>query len=210
MTYENWWNLFQVLSVVLVALTFAIGSLSFLMGYWTRQEKDQKAQEQRERIAELTKDTELLKNDTAKLEKEAADAKTKQAEAEKALLELQNQLRFRALTPEQRTQLLNFLKANPVGKIEIFFVASDKESAHFAKQLHDVFDEAGWNISLFTGAMIFGADVPKGLSMATKTQSNPSGAALQQGLNSIGFNVIARIAPHQERDLIDLTVGVKP
>lgn len=141
MTYENWWNIFQMIGVGLVALTFTVGAIAFLLGYWTRQEKDKKAQEQRERIEEL-------KNNTAQLEKEVADAKTKQAEAERALLTLEKSLARRQLPfiiGEEGKTNIDVLKSFAEFNAVVEFLP-EVEARRATLELTGILKQAGWNI----------------------------------------------------------------
>lgn len=90
MGYEDWWNFFQVAGVALVAITFTVGALAFFTGYKTRQEKDRKAQEQRERIAELTKAAE-------EMHKKNLETELRLEEEKRSRLALENSIRPRGL-----------------------------------------------------------------------------------------------------------------
>lgn len=120
MTLEDWSTVFQFASVILLGLTFAIGAgaiwTSYLVGK-RQQERiataGQQAAEANEKAAKATEGTAKALADAAnaneragKIELEAAQQRERAANAERELLELQEQMKPRRLTAEQRSRML--------------------------------------------------------------------------------------------------------
>ncbi len=99
---------------------------------------DAKAAQQRVEI-DLSKAT----GEVAILQKETAEARQRQAEAERSLLELQERVKPRHLTAEQREKFVSILKQFP--KVPVAVYCADSEACSFAKQLISALKAAGWN-----------------------------------------------------------------
>jgi len=145
---------------------------------------------------------------TAKLDKEVAEAKTKQAEAEKALLEIQERLRQRGLTPEQKAQLLLKLKQCPVGKVEIVYPPNNLEAEKFAKQLQGILHEVGW-ASESSMQIPFLYDF-QGLTVEVSSSENVIGKCLHRALTEVGFPAPGLINPDIPSESLNLIIGEKP
>jgi hypothetical protein len=83
MTFEDWWNLSQMVGVALVAITFTVAAIGFILGYKTRQVNSEKARQTQEEIARLNNET--------------ATANERTAKAELALLKLEKSLAHREI-----------------------------------------------------------------------------------------------------------------
>jgi len=215
MAYEDWWNIFQVVGVALVALTFTVGALGFFTGFKTRQEKDRKAAEQRERIAQLTKDAETLKNETAnanertaKLELEIAEAKRKQAEAEKSLLDVKQKVQWKPFSTQHRARLKGNLWRSPKRPISILFFEGIEETETLAKEITEFFVVAAWEVLGCTGNKFFEIP-PKGLTLFSPTLDDPSAVAIKKVFASVGIEITITADSRRNPDLI-LVVGTKP
>src|SRR5437868_4440043 len=144
----------------------------------TAAKADKAVAQSKEEIARLTAEAEQAKKDRTEADKQIAIAKAdaanatketaklslavqkearKRAEAERALLELQERLKPRHLTGEQRATLLELLKKIPKGKVKIYAFIGDNEAIDFSAELLEVLTEAGWpvehagqHVALFT------------------------------------------------------------
>lgn len=164
------------------------------------------AEKAREGIAIAKDNAAQANNEAAKLSLIVQQESLKRLEAERALLELQNRLSPRILTPEQRTRLLEILATQPPSKIELNFVTNNVESEDFARQIGDVLKQSGWTVQI-NGAIGF---TTKGIVIMLSEQKNFSASALQQGLNAIGFPAPAELNPTLAKGELLSFVGVKP
>ena len=137
---EGWYVIFQTLSVLFVMLTVGTGAGTIITGYIANRR-------QTKAIADANLRAANASADVAKLELSVADAERKRAEAERALLELQERLKPRSITPEQRTRFTDFVKGAPKGKVQLTAVAAaDNEPIAFALILKNLLSNAGYNV----------------------------------------------------------------
>jgi hypothetical protein len=152
-----------------------------------------------------------LERENLKLQGEVAKLQTKAADSQRELLELQERTKPRHLTDEQRIKLIDLLKQQPKGTIEIECIAGDKESCDFARQISDMLSFVGWKITSL-GSLVIGGQPPSGLLIFFKdAMSTPTGAkALQEALLSVGFPALGQLHSEYPQDKLTLMVGVKP
>jgi hypothetical protein len=81
MPLDTWYNVAQIIGVVLVAITFIVAAATFGIGYFVNKKKDAQALQQEERIAELTLKAEVLNAEAENAKKERAQADLKIEEA---------------------------------------------------------------------------------------------------------------------------------
>ena len=86
--------------------------------------------------------------EVARLQVVVANAETKRAEAEKALLELQERIKDRHLTADQRRKFLAALNGKPNGQVEVRCPLGNPEVRSFAMEFVEVFKERGWQVTL--------------------------------------------------------------
>ncbi len=85
--------------------------------------------------------------EVSRLHVTVANAETRRLEAERALAEVQKRVKDRHLTSEQRNQLVQFLKANRGGFVQMKTTVGDREAFDFAEELVQAIAEAketGW------------------------------------------------------------------
>jgi F0F1-type ATP synthase membrane subunit b/b' len=131
------------------------------------------------------------------------------ANAERALLEVQERLRPRTLTSQQRDGLLEILKNGPKGKVELQVPINDFEADGFALILAEVLKEAGWQVGkdIIFVAINFKSE---GLLVQARREVNLPAEALQKALESIGFPTAPQVNSELPEDKIILFVGSKP
>lgn len=190
--------------------------------------------EAKEKIAELTTEAERAKAERAEADKQIEIAKAdvtkaarqtaeislrveeearKRAEAEKALLELQERVKPRHLTAQQRKQLIEVLKKNPSNLEVINCVLADAESCAFATELNAVFKEAGWTTGgVVSFAFAFMTEVPVGLEVWAQgfEPAPPQVGIIDAAFKSAGLRATGRIDPSRRVGQIKLIVGAKP
>ena len=116
------------------------------------RDKDETARrierEAAQKIADTYKEAKRIETDANKqIEETKLDVAKQQervAKAKKELLEIQERMKPRHLTLEQRTELLRLLRAGPAGPVAVWFTSSNPEARDFALELRAVLIEAGW------------------------------------------------------------------
>lgn len=130
------------------------------------------------------------------------DAKTR--EAEKTISDLQEKVRFRVLSPEKRLILLKQLNLLPKGEIKVSYIVGNQEPEELARQLNDVFKEAGWTTELVGGMF---AEIPKGIIIFTPTNAKQLAEMLAVTIDNVGLRPVIKIDDSQEK--LHLLIGVK-
>lgn len=195
-------------------------------------EADSKAARANERAQTIEHDNLALRNDlntavgkVAGLQKDAADAKTTQqkvevelarqreraAIAEQSLLKLQERIKYRTLSVEQRLHLIEILKNAPKGPVDICCVLGDEEGLSFAKQIHEVIKASGWPTSgVSQGA--YGGSNPVDIRIIVRdAQTAPKYAAvLQHAFGSVGIPLGGIEKSDMEEGEVQILVGNKP
>lgn len=145
-----------------------------------------------------------------KVQVEVAAQQERAAKAERALLELQERLRPRTLTPEQRAQLVELLRRGPKGTISLSCPVNDIEAHGFATLLEGVLEDAGWN----PGEVVFAAlkNPPVGVRIIQRNggAAIPSAQALADALIAVGVTIDLRFDPNLSEGDLRVIVGTKP
>jgi hypothetical protein len=84
--------------------------------------------------------------EVARLQGVVANAETRRLDAERKLLELQERLKPRHLTADQRTTLIGLSKDVPKGEVVIYAFIGDAEGIAFSLELLDALTAAGWSV----------------------------------------------------------------
>lgn len=176
----------------------------------------------RGQVATLETQAAEAKKDVAGLQKAAADAIAAQqrvetalakqqertAIAERALLELQERVKDRQITPEKRARILELLSNNPKGTTTISFAANDTEAFNFAKQLAEVLAAAGWHVTL--GNPSIESTSVGGVGIFVHGEHNPPAVALQRALGEVGFPAAGFLNPELPEEYVGIFVSKKP
>jgi hypothetical protein len=150
MTLSDWYSLFQVLSVVLLFLTFAVGTGAVLTGIRLNKEQGRKLLLFEEQLT--TAKTDLAKQQERAALAEAAQEKILQdnlqlsiklEEERRARLKLQKESEPRRLMGAQKDTLARLL-ANAPSKIAIVSKVLDTESSDFADDFDSALRLANW------------------------------------------------------------------
>src|SRR5258708_164949 len=159
----DWWNTAIVWVLVFAALV-AVGTV--LSTYMAFRRAKQFADSEgalnaaKEKILDnalrdKTLEIEALKRDGAdaktaqqKVEIDLSKQKELTARAQKDLLELQERVKPRHLTAEQAKELIQSLKGQPKGQLEIRTLVGNPESHNFGLELKEVFKASGWTVTL--------------------------------------------------------------
>lgn len=152
-----------------------------------------------------------VEGETAKQQERAANAEESAAQAKRQLLELQERLKPRQLTSEQRVRLLESLRKIPKGPLVFEAVLGDAESSVFAGQIAAIFKEAGWTHG---GVMLssFRDRNPTGYGILIRDANNvPAHAGpMQKAFEDAGLPLVADVMPTIEAGMVRFVVGVRP
>jgi len=166
-----WW----VKTMLIVALVLAgvIGlaiAVVTLRSDWTNDdlrtaEKELSALE----IAKVQADSKaLLKIETDKVRIELAAQQERAAKAERALLELQERVKDRHLSAENKLQLIHRLAIEPKGQLEIRCPIGNPEARNFTLELVQAFRASGWDVTLNDRVIIM--PTPVGLKLLVHSE----------------------------------------
>lgn len=167
----------------------------------------------RSRQSELAVEQQKL----AETQKQLAEAEQKRAEAqltlEKTLEEVRRRQKPRTLSAEQRSKLIEILKANQKGEVEITCVMGDGEGYAFATEIDGLLKTAGWTI---TGGgvtqAVYNGGNPKGAGIIIHSQETapPYAAILQQAFNDVGYPIAGALDSSVPEGKIKFIIGNKP
>ncbi len=165
---------------------------------------NEKAEEARAKQAELEKQNLGLRTDLAKVQVEAANA-------QRTLLEVQERIKPRQITEEQKARIVNLLRAFPKGTVSVECADGDPESYSFAKQITDMlrsvpFDVTGPKSILGQG----GRPMPLCISVRDNKHAPKWAGPLQRALGEIGFTTDGRESSAVPEDAAVIFVGAKP
>lgn len=166
-----------------------------------------------------------IQKDAADAQKDAADAKAAQqrvevewakqkeraAIAERALLELQERIKPRRISMEQRTRLVEMLKQGPKGPVDIACVLGDGEGLALAGQIDEVLKTSGWLTSGVSQGVYAGGN-PVGVGILVRdARTAPSYAAvLQRAFGSVAIPLGGAEKADLPEGKVVILVGSKP
>jgi hypothetical protein len=174
----------------------------------------------RGQVATLETQAADAKKDVAGLQIAALDAKAAQqrvetdlakqqeraAIAEKSLLELQERLRHRHLTGEQRSAIIESSKTVPKGEVIVYAFIGDDEAITFSVELVEALVAAGWNakhagqhVSLFTS----------GLGILVRKLETAHAGSLQKVLKDAHLEAKGIVTDQVQEGVVALFVGPK-
>lgn len=168
-----------------------------------------------ERAQKLEHANLTLRGEIAILQKTAAEQQERAATAEKDLLELQERIKPRNISPDQRTKLVALLAAIPKNgsenKIGVVSLSGDAEGDTFGGQVDEVLRAAGFKTSDRGQAMYVGGH-PTGFGfIVRKVATSPSYIAhIQWAFISVGIPMGIAENPELPEGYFSIMVGVKP
>ncbi|MGA0556666.1 hypothetical protein ACO2Q8_08450 [Larkinella sp. VNQ87] len=172
---DKWNNILNIISVVLLALTFFLGFIANRLSVRLNEAKDKLAIREKQlsdqKIAEantrtataqaiaeearleqkkLSIESKEVQKALAETQKDLSDAKRKQVEAELALQqkvdEVKKRQEPRVLTKEQKAKIINVLRNSPQGPIQYMLGATDDETYNHINEILNTIKAAGWRI----------------------------------------------------------------
>jgi hypothetical protein len=149
----------------------------------------------------------------AAAELQVAAQRERAAKAEKDLLEVQEKIKPRRITPEQRDQLVMFLSQPPRGKVDIMCVLGDGEGLAFAEEVGQVLKASGWEIG--SGGVSQGAFAPSnpvgfGVLVHSSQSPPPRAISLIHAFRSVGLPLGGSEKKELDADAVQIIVGNKP
>jgi hypothetical protein len=166
----------------------------------------------KEGIANAEAQSAKASGEVAGLQVVVANAEQKRAEAERALLELQQRIKPRRFTAEERTRLIAALKAStPKGLIEIDCVLGDGEGIAFASQIDEILKAADWPTT-GVNQSVFGPSNPVGAGLLVHSLKDlvPHAVALQKAFFAAGIPLQAAENDKRPKGTVQILVGNKP
>ena len=204
-TLLSWIDKGQNIAALLVAIGVAV---EFILGFI--------AGPARRRI-DQAKDAEMVRlvDNSKTLEKDVADAKAgmskqqeKTAIAEHALLQLRESLKDRTISPAQQKILVDALRGAPSGAVDIWWTASDTDSFGLARQMVEIFKEAGWPAAtdrFATGGTGNGFFI----AVHDRTNAPAHAASIQNAYKLIGIDMNGFSKPDLPEDNVQIFIGHK-
>jgi hypothetical protein len=140
MSLSGWSSIWQIITVVSLAVAFAGGLGTYLTGKWLSERQEADNREQARVILELSKSVNDSKTDLSK-------ALTKQAETEIALEKVRSGLGQRIILGEKAEAFKKALSGKPRATVEIWFEPQDGEAYIFAQWIAGLISGAGWELT---------------------------------------------------------------
>jgi len=177
----------------------------------------------RSTVATLETKAASAQKDVSSLQKAASDAKMAQqkveielakqrertAAAELALAKVQERMKWRSVSPEQRKRLLEMLKDEAKGNIVVKCSVGDDEAYNFASQFVEILRSSGWSVDGVNQSWF--ADPPVGAGfLVHKLADSPSyGPPLQKAFIPVGFEFSVSEQERIPVGEIELLIGHK-
>jgi hypothetical protein len=196
MSLEGLKQIFEIGGVILLFLTFIFGAGALYTASRLNVEKDAQLRQFDKDLTDNKGKVAGLEQDVANAKAEMARQQTRAAEAERSLLELQEKIRPRHLSREQKEAIKNALKGFPPHRVEILTVIGTPDGDPFGRELADAINSGGWQ-AVFLGEEATGGEIRGlGLVMKDTTHQPPGTKQLQDALKAAGLPAPAWNNPH--------------
>jgi hypothetical protein len=131
------------------------------------------------------------------------------AKAERDLLELQERLKPRTLSAEQRRTLVATLRRARKGPVEIARLMGDSEASAFGTQLNEALEASGWRTGGLS-TVLPGEDVTGVVILISDAADPPAHTeAIEGALQSVGILSVRRTRPGVPEGTVRIWVGHK-
>jgi hypothetical protein len=139
------------------------------------------------KVAGLQKDASDAKTAQQRVETKLAEQQTRAAIAERSLLELQEKVKPRHLTPEQKAAIKVALEGWPPHEVRITAFVGTPDGTSFGIELAAAINDGGWTAS-FLGQESSGGEL-RGIALIMKDTNHPTPGAkhLQDALSAAGL-----------------------
>ncbi len=140
-----------------------------------------------------------------------ATLRVRAANAERSLLELQQRIADRHLTPGQKNRLYKNLSVTPTGLVFVSAPSNDGEASIFAKEIEGVLRQAGWSNEP-AGGVVWEGTEPTGVLLVVKSKEDmlPQVNRLRQAFSAASIPLVLTVEPRSEAGKIYLVVGHRP
>jgi hypothetical protein len=180
--------------------------------------------EREERISQAQATAELARTEQKRLELGVAQAHVEQEELRKQNLELQSRveqertarlqieerMRPRRLSPQQRQAIRTALPPMPRGiHLMIFAILGEPETLQYAQDFIDVLRARGWEVN-GPNQGAFAPTTPVGLIIQVRMATNSLAAILQNVARMVGIEISGQLVDTMPDDEVHFVVGVKP
>lgn len=129
--------------------------------------------------------------------------------AEDALSKLQESLKDRSISGEQKAKLIAALSGKTQGRVEIWWLSGESDSYGLALQIQEVFEASGWQKPPERLAV---GGIGVGLFIGVRDMSNPPAHAIviQRAFASAGIPINGFGKPDTPADMAEIFIGQKP
>jgi hypothetical protein len=160
-------------------------------------------------LAEANERSAQANERAANAEREAARLNKSAEEERLARLMIEERLKPRRLSQEQRDAIRVMVSAFSGTDVRLTTVVSDSDGAQFAKDFLDVLSEAGWHVGSID-AGVFTPPLPVGVIIQVGDRHNVAAVALQRVLLAKGIDTGGQVVPSMGPSAITLVIGIKP
>ncbi len=116
----------------------------------------------------------------------------------------------RKLTPVEKENLLRALSSVPKSPVKVQFMGHDAETKQYAVQLKQLFEEAGFHVEAFCGAIAFEPLTGLFIIVCEWDAHNPIALGIQNAFVSAGMAMEFKALMKQEEPSIEICVHEKP
>jgi len=115
----------------------------------------------------------------------------------------------RKLTSGETENLLCGLSSVVKSPVKIHFMGHDAETKQYATQLKHLFEEAGFRVGEFSGALAFEPLTGLFITVCQWDSKNPTALGIQKVFVSVGINMEFKALFNQQQPCIDISVHGK-
>ena len=161
-----------------------------------------------------------------KLEHALSVQRERTAKAETTLLEVQQKIRWRDVTPEQATEFKSITGGAAKGVVTIQKLDQDPESVSYAQQIFGILKDAGWQPQFTLGKVIGGTEPGLSLSVYSQESLGDADSSLISPVSAVYYGQVLKNAfehvgikidryrvqsgPPIPRNSVFITIGQKP
>jgi hypothetical protein len=180
-------TIFRVYLGALIITAMVLAYLAWLVWDAGNRVQDAVQADADAKVAGLQKDATDAKAAQQRVETKLAEQQERAATAERSLLALQEHLRTRQLSSEQKVAIKNALIGLHARQVNIFAVVGTQDGAIFGRDLAEAIVGGGWTAS-FLGQESSGGEI-RGLALVMKDTTHPPQGTvqLQNALKAAGL-----------------------
>jgi hypothetical protein len=174
-------------------------------------EAQRAADEARQRAAEAQTQTAQALQEQERLRKQNLELSLQVEKERLARVKIEERLAPRRLTPDQQSQLLHTLRANPKGNIDLFCTSgAGSEPCDFAAEIASILKTAGWTVNKIEEGLIMKNKEGLFLKVHSAESAPEYAGLLQNALTAIGFPTGAQEDQNRPEHSLQLLINTKP